>query len=245
MNVLITSGGTKIPIDGVRDITNMSSGTFGCKIAKEFMALGHKVCFFHAKDSKTPFKFELNFSEALMNNFRAKLLLEEFIDHLHHYRGSYKEEKFRNFDDYQSGLFDLLRNDNFDIVVLAAAVSDYGVQPVEGKIRSSSDLQIELSPLPKVISEIKKEFPNICLVGFKLLVNSTKEELHAAIENSIEKNQCDLVVGNDLRDLKAGNHTVHLGSKRTGEISIYEGQLARNVASRAIEERNFQIYVNF
>ena len=31
MKILITSGGTKIPIDLVRPITNMSRGTFGSK----------------------------------------------------------------------------------------------------------------------------------------------------------------------------------------------------------------------
>lgn len=240
MKVLITSGGTKVPIDGVRDITNMSSGTFASKIAKEFMNRGHKISFFHAKDSKTPFKFELNLAKC--QNIEASKKFYEFIGDISLYRDRYKEQTFRNFDDYQSGLFNLLRNNNFDIVVLAAAVSDYGVQPVEGKIRSGNELQIDLIPLPKIISEIKKEFPKICLVGFKLLVNSTKEELHTAIKNSIKNNQCDLVVGNDLRDLKAGNHTVHLGSKRTGEISIHESQLAGNVASKAIEERSFQIY---
>jgi phosphopantothenoylcysteine synthetase/decarboxylase len=39
MRVLITSGGTKVPIDGVRDITNMSHGNFGAKIAREFLNL--------------------------------------------------------------------------------------------------------------------------------------------------------------------------------------------------------------
>ena len=37
MKILVTSGGTKIPIDRVRDITNMSTGTFGSKIAIELI----------------------------------------------------------------------------------------------------------------------------------------------------------------------------------------------------------------
>jgi phosphopantothenoylcysteine synthetase/decarboxylase len=43
MKILITSGGTKIPIDTVRDITNMSTGTFGTKIAEECLRKGHDV----------------------------------------------------------------------------------------------------------------------------------------------------------------------------------------------------------
>ena len=35
-NILITSGGTKVKIDMVRNITNMSKGTFGSRIAEVF-----------------------------------------------------------------------------------------------------------------------------------------------------------------------------------------------------------------
>lgn len=61
MKILVTSGGTKIPIDKVRDITNMSKGTFGSKIATELLKLGHEIIFFKAKNSKSPFKFDYNF----------------------------------------------------------------------------------------------------------------------------------------------------------------------------------------
>lgn len=40
MNILITSGETKIPIDLVRSITNMSRGTFGSKICGAFWKSG-------------------------------------------------------------------------------------------------------------------------------------------------------------------------------------------------------------
>ena len=70
MNILVTSGGTKIPIDRVRSITNMSRGTFGSRIADAFWTEGldrmqdhvlgadieqiDKITFFMAKDSKMP-----------------------------------------------------------------------------------------------------------------------------------------------------------------------------------------------
>lgn len=236
MKVLVTSGGTKVPIDGVRDITNMSSGTFGSKIAKEFMVAGHNVHFFHAKESKTPFKFELNFANHTF--LEASMIFNAFVNDMSLYYDRYMESTFRNYDDYSDGLFNLLREGDFKIVVLAAAVSDYGVKPIEGKIRSGNDLQIDLTPLPKVISKIKKEFPDICLVGFKLMVGSTYEELKDAILNSIKTNDCDLVVGNDLNQLKSGNHTLYLGSKRKGITQpISGGNLAEIVVSRSIEER--------
>lgn len=63
MKVLITSGGTKVPIDPVRDITNMSSGTFGSKIATEFLKTGQHVSFVMAEKSKTPFTFHRDLYE--------------------------------------------------------------------------------------------------------------------------------------------------------------------------------------
>lgn len=36
MKILITSGGTKVPIDSVRSITNLSKGTFDSQIIDVF-----------------------------------------------------------------------------------------------------------------------------------------------------------------------------------------------------------------
>jgi phosphopantothenate-cysteine ligase len=60
-----------------------------------------------------------------------------------------------------------------------------------------------------VISEVKKLCPDTFLVGFKLLVNSTREAVIEAAKESVKKNNCDLVVGNDLVDIRNNNHTAH------------------------------------
>ena len=63
MKILVTSGGTKIPIDRVRDITNMSKGTFGSKIATELLKLNQEVYFLKAKGSRSPFKVEIDLAK--------------------------------------------------------------------------------------------------------------------------------------------------------------------------------------
>lgn len=182
VKVLITSGGTKIKIDAVRSITNMSKGTFGSKIAKEFSDSFFDVTFLHAKDSKLP---------DLGSNYREqKVYYPEFV----------------TFDDYAHSLEQEL-DMKPDIIVLAAAVSDYGVENfVGGKIRSSDSMVIKLKPLPKLISTVRKKCPNAVICGFKLLVDSTREELEDAVASSLHKNRCDLVVGNDLSDIRRNNH---------------------------------------
>lgn len=178
MRVLITSGGTKIPIDRVRSITNMSKGTFGSQIADEFLHYerGNTIDFLMAKESKRP---EYTNSRQTLNIHR-----------------------YETFWEYKVKLYQLLKLKP-DIIILAAAVSDYEVENViDGKIRSSDDMIIKLKPLPKLINLVKETCPDAILCGFKLLVNSTKEELIAAAEKSIKDNNCDLVIANDLATIK-------------------------------------------
>lgn len=241
MRVLITSGGTKVPIDSVRDITNMSRGTFGSKIARQFLMAGHDVTLFRAKGSRSPFKFEWDFVKQGVGH--------QYIDCLEFYRTyreNYSEREFRNFGDYESGLWELLGGGEFDIVLLAAAVSDYGVVPVDGKIRSGSDLRIDLFPYPKLISRVRERCPDVCLVGFKLLVGGTDEQLRDAVLSSIAVNDCDLVVGNDLSHIRANRHTLYLGSKRSGDVDVFVDDVFVDgldvvVMKRSVAERAYQV----
>lgn len=206
MNILITSGGTKVAIDRVRHISNMSSGTFGSKIAMEALEAGNVVNFFKAENSKSPFMMRLDLMEQRYANALSEVLKlnSKYVKYKHQYR----ESVYRNFDEYVCGLESLVKSTNPDVIILAAAVSDYGVDNyVDGKIRTKdSDMVIKLKPLPKVISKVKEWAPNAYLVGFKLLVDSTDEELVYYAEKSVKDNKCDMVVANDLRDIKNNAH---------------------------------------
>lgn len=246
MRILITSGGTKVPIDDVRDITNMSQGTFGSKIAAEALNQGHEVYYFVSRDGKTPFQYKCDFNEKPSDIS----LNEQICDwkdkwkwcEIH--RGMYHERKYKTFDDYRDGLNSLIAFSNPDIIILAAAVSDYVTNPAEGKIRSSSDMTINLRPAEKIISAVKGWAPDALLVGFKLLVGASQEELIAAAWSSITKNRCDVVVANDLNELRAGNHQLTIVRPTRGEtgpyplvIDNFEKELASNVVRMAVEER--------
>jgi phosphopantothenate-cysteine ligase len=222
MKWLITSGGTKVPIDPVRDITNMSSGTFGSRIAHEALFQGNDVTFLHAKNSKTPYSCTINSKD--MGFEEAVRQLCDIYDRNRFFKETYREVTFRNFADYAEQLENLLRTQQPDITILAAAVSDYGVvNPAETKIRSKDDLLIELKPLPKLIRKVKEWAPNTLLVGFKLLVNSSVDDLLTAAWKSIEENRCDLVVANDLSDIKNNNHILRVvGQYNNGAHSVYE-----------------------
>lgn len=224
--VLITSGGTKIPIDRVRHIANMSSGTFGSKIALETLKAGSHVDFFYAENSKTPFTFNANLISGDISNYLDSMnRLESIKDDIKNYGKNYSESTYKTFDEYHNKLESIIKNTKPDVIVLAAAVSDYGVENyVDGKIRSrhTSDMSINLVPLPKIISKVRQWHPNAYIVGFKLLVDSTKEELLEASKKSIEENDCDMIVGNDLRDIKENNHKLLISMRRKNKINTLE-----------------------
>lgn len=221
MKVLITSGGTKIKIDLVRSITNMSRGTFGARICDAFWRdltrnglqtpddYDRKdITFFYAKDSRMP-----TAEDSANEMFEAGIHKIRYIE-------------YQTFDEYRDQLKKLVQTERFDVIVLAAAVSDYGVVNVfNGKYRSSSDdMTIRLVKLPKVIDEIKEIVPPSTLVcGFKLLVNSTDDELRSAMKSQFDHG-IDMVVGNDLRDIKADNHRLTIKTRFDKEYKVYTKQ---------------------
>ena len=212
MRILLTSGGTKVPIDDVRSITNMSRGNFGAKIGRDILDRWDNLIFLTHKDGKTPIKAEVNLLDGGLDNIADKIYWAKSR------QMNYKEITYNTFDDYYQHLGDLISyGSGIDAIVLAAAVSDYVVKnPARGKVRTSAQMNIELEPTPKIISKIRKEWDyQGILVGFKLLVNAEKSELIDAARKSVIENGCDFVVANDLRDIKAGNHRAILVFKDT------------------------------
>jgi len=208
MKILVTSGGTKVPIDRVRSITNMSKGTFGSRIADAFYTklfndqvmsrdFSHKITFFMAKGSKRPMRQSID-NEC----FDSGVDIMKYVE-------------YSTFDEYKAGIEKLLSEEKFDIIVVAAAVSDYGVANYyNGKYRSrEDDMCIKLVKLPKILPIMRKLAPDSVICGFKLLVDSTTAELLNAMKNQIVESDVDLVIGNDLRDIKNDDHKLTVMSK--------------------------------
>lgn len=260
MRILITSGGTRIPIDTVRHIANMSNGTFGSKIAYEALKAGHEVTFFHADRSKRPLDSQLPDKASLFENIKVSIL--HWYKHIK-YGKKLKEISYKTFDDYHTNLIKLISPEwmrmhgvhailplppdrQFDIIILASAVSDYGTVPMDGKIRTKDNLKIELQPLPKVISKVRNIVgDNTKIVGFKLLVNSTKEELEASARESLIKNDLDMVIANDLADIKSNKHKLLIVEKdkptEDTELLTEFGFKDPNLLARIVVQRSVKL----
>lgn len=93
-----------------------------------------------------------------------------------------------------------LGDKKYDIVVLAAAVSDFRVKErAEVKIKSGKSLTLELEPTPKIIDRVKELQPEVFLVGFKAETGLSEEELIEEARKQIERAGSDLVVANTLK----------------------------------------------
>ena len=240
-NIIITAGGTSEKIDEVRVISNFSSGRLGLEIAKAFldseMAELGKIYYLCDRNTITPSTDE-----------RVEIVRVAGV----------------------RGLLDALTNlmvtEKIDAVVHAMAVSDYMVKQVttmdavkagaeavslvkngEGKISSEvEDLVIVLQRTPKVIGEIKKLCKDTVLVGFKLLSNVEKNVLIETAYKLLQKNDCDMVLANDLSEITGEKHVGYLISQ-DGKFDQYDtkkqiaGAIVRSVEKRFEEKEAGQV----
>ena len=201
MKLLITSGGTSEKIDQVRSITNHSTGKLGALIADSFLAQGDQVTLITTRNAIKPAAHP-NLTIQIIENVQE--------------------------------LFEMMKPlvKTHDVLIHSMAVSDYtpiymtGFEQIttsqdlteflnktnkQSKISSKDNYQVLfLKQTPKIISQVKKWNPNIRLIGIKLLVDVSKEELLTVARASLTKNQAEIIVANDLSDISDNQHHAYL-----------------------------------
>jgi len=139
--ILITAGPTWVAIDPVRIISNISSGQTGALLANKARKL----------------------------DFAVTLFLGPVLDSFELDR-KIKVVRFTYFDELKDKLTRILNDEKFDIIIHAAAISDY--EPIEKqrhKIPSNLDyLNLKLQKTPKLIPLIRKLAEKSFFVMFKL-----------------------------------------------------------------------------
>lgn len=193
--VLVTTGGTSEPIDDVRAVTNFSTGRFGLAIADAFADLGADV---------TVTGSRLAFAHAGDSDRFARV-------------------PFASTEDLASILSAPVTGAvGGPVIVHAAAVSDYRPVPVAGKISSSGDeLVVRMVPTPKLIDGLRDTHgKDAFLVGFKLLSGVTDSALVDAAHALCRRARLNLVVANDLTELRDGQHPCWLVTAEGGALRV-------------------------
>lgn len=217
MKILVTSGGTSEAIDRVRSITNHSTGRLGLVITEALIKAGHEVCLITTSHAIKP---------ASHPNLKI-IEIKNTLDLL---------EEMRNLvKDYQVLIHSMAVSDytpvymtNIDEVQASQDLSEFLTKHnTETKISSKEDAQILfLKKNPKIISLVKEWNPKIHLIGFKLLVDVSQEHLIQVARESLEKNQADLIVANDLTQISSEQHKAYLIEKNSFQIAMSKHEIA-------------------
>lgn len=241
MHIVITAGGVKEKIDNVRSITNSSSGKLGQKIAKCFLD--------QIPDCKLTYIYA-GTAEAYNDN-------------------KVKNIKVRNTEDLLDTVSHILISDKVDIFIHSMAVADYTTDyildmnklktiienntasdfnnliekcKIDNSTKISSEMEnpaIILKKTPKVIEHIKKLSPFTFLVGFKLLDNVSEKELFDVGFNLLRKNRCNLVLANDIHEIRQGNHRgMLIYPEKTFDIIEGKDNIAKFLVEKIIERYN-------
>jgi phosphopantothenate-cysteine ligase len=223
-NIIITAGGTEEPIDQVRKITNMSTGKLGSMIAEQFLLKfdenysnnpnliltgGYKIFYICNKNSIKPSNFPKHLKDVLeiintTDTNSVKLAIEE-----------------------------ILKENEIDTFIHTMAISDYTVESVSrpvyfknkidflqeidssSKIDSSFDeIYLKLVKTPKIIDNIKSYYKkhhdnDMKLISFKLKNDIDKNELINIGKKQLLRTKSDIVIANDLKDIKLSNHIAY------------------------------------
>ena len=239
--IIITAGGTSEKIDNVRKITNSSSGKLGMTIANHLLEEKDDIMIYYvcSKNSLRPTDKRVQVIEIDgtidLKNTIERLLTKEHIDYFVHSMAvsDYTTDYVTTIDRIKESV----KNNN-DIDEAFNNVEVIGGSKISSY---EDDLVIVLKPTPKIISIIKKLSPSTYLVGFKLLDGVSNEELIEVAKKLRNKNNCDLVVANDLSNIRNGNHIGYIINK-DNEIEEAHGKddIAKKLVSKMFnDEMNY------
>lgn len=237
--IVITAGGTSEKIDNVRKITNSSTGKLGMIIVNQFLKKMDdiKIYYVCSKNALKPIDKRVEIIE-IDGTIELKekvedLLINNSIDYFIHSMAvsDYTTDYVTCLNRIKESL---INNSNID-----EALSN--IEVISGnKISSYEDnLVIVLKPTPKIISIIKDISPSTYLVGFKLLDGVSKDELIEVAKKLRDKNKCDLVIANDLKTIRNGNHNAYI-IDRDDNITEANGkdEIAKTLVRRIKNEKN-------
>ncbi|MFT3830719.1 MAG: phosphopantothenoylcysteine decarboxylase [Opitutaceae bacterium] len=183
MRLLVTAGATREPLDEVRFVSNVSSGTTGAALADGLLALGHDVALLRGESSAKP--QQVHDCEAFSSCADLLVKLQRRL---------------------AAGGFDA-------VVMTAAVADYRPDLAYAGKIRSNADeLIVRLVRNPKILPQLKAMSPRpLRVIGFKFTVAADPETAREAVAAQWAAGGVDLTVHNDLHEIRSAPlHPFHL-----------------------------------
>ena len=192
--ILITAGGTREYIDGVRYIGNMSSGRTGAHMADYFSAQGYDVTWVGARDAIRP---QRSCQELPFETFTE---LQEVL-------------KAQLGGQHYDAVIHAAAVSDYSIDSLSVCDEQTNVCR-DSKLPTADSLSICLKKNPKLIQQLSQWSinPEITVVGFKLTNSQCMQERLQAVKKLIDQPHIALVAHNDLADISPDQHGFELYS---------------------------------
>jgi phosphopantothenoylcysteine decarboxylase/phosphopantothenate--cysteine ligase len=213
VNIVVTAGGTSENIDGVRKITNTSTGTTGRNIAAKLLERKHNIVFLHAANVQ-PIIGATNINFESFDN-----LEQEFTDALK------KEPDW------------LIHAAAVSDYKLESVFVDGKLLSAGEKIDSGKKLRLELTPTPKLVQKVKNLSPDTKLFAFKFTNTSSDEKRLAQVNKLFDTSGAEFVLHNDASEKTDQHHVFTIFDSKRNKIKNGEKaeQLTDSVVS-CIEE---------
>lgn len=222
---VVTAGGTREPLDEVRHLTNLATGSLPAAMAEQLLARGWQVEYICGPGAVRPGFLRLEL-DVRADDWRARLAEAELRAadlHAKLRHGLLHLHPVETAVEMAATLAAVCRRAQPAAVVCAAAVADFAPRAQVGKLSSRQGpdgsavpLVLHLEPTPKAIDGVKPAAPRTRLMAFKLLAGAEESELVAAAVALASRSAADLVYANDVRTYRAG--------QRSGLLLGPEGQ---------------------
>ena len=233
MNILVTAGNTRTPIDRVRCLTNVFTGRTGARIALEAHRRGQAVTLVTSHPEVV---------RELAPNFKAD--------------ARWVVRSYHTFHDLHDAMAELVPGNQFAALIHAAAVSDYHLAgtyaPVAGahfdpmtaawtngklvdvsagKVKSHHpELWLRLTPTPKLADLVRSAWGfRGRFVKFKLEVGVKDDELRTVAIRSRVQSDADLIVANTLDDK---DRVAWIGDRQDAWERVDRARLASRLLDR-------------
>ncbi len=181
IRILITGGATAEPIDPVRIITSRASGRMGAALAYEAFRRGADVTLVHSG--------RIGFAG----------IREVYVETAEEMTGAVLGE----LEGREGGG----AIDGYDLLISAAAISDYTLDPAADKIKSGSQLTLDLRPTRKLLEAVQDAYPDLAVVGFKL-ETAGGEALIERAKEVMDRYGLLMVVANTAENMGGGEGEV-------------------------------------
>ena len=220
---LITSGGTRVPIDGVRHLGNFSSGQTGWLLCLELLRLGYQVDWIHAPWSWGEPDTRIHLYES--HGFLRRFAFETPEDLEQHLKSLLSQQASSTTHYAQLWHLAAISDFHVDVYPTLESTKEFNAQQelssqhtlATTKLDSKHSYLIQLRPRSKTLQMISDYVhPTTSLVAWKLTYRGEGDQyVRDEVNKLFAYSSVSYVVHNDMSDYKRGKRQFFIYSRQS------------------------------